>query len=83
MPTKSAALSLVPNVATAKSFIHGGVKSMNVEPRAIRGVARAVKNAPDQFRNGQDDGGGGHPGQGGQRRGSPEPLHELLHDLGS
>ena len=46
MPTNSAALSLVPNVAMAKSFIHGGVKSMNVEPSAIRGVARAVKNAP-------------------------------------
>ncbi|MBD1543319.1 hypothetical protein G9E11_13940 [Arthrobacter sp. IA7] len=39
-------MSLVPNVAIAKSFSHGGVKSMNVEPRANRGVARAVKNAP-------------------------------------
>ena len=46
IPTNSAALSLVPNVAMAKSFIHGGVKSMNVDPRAITGVARAVKNAP-------------------------------------
>jgi hypothetical protein len=46
MPTKSAALSLVPNVAIAKSFIHDGVKSMNVDPRANTGVARAVKNAP-------------------------------------
>ncbi len=36
----------MPNVAIAKSFSHGGVKSMKVEPRAITGVARAVKNAP-------------------------------------
>ena len=46
MPTNRATLSLVPKVAIAKSFIHDGVKSMKVEPRAITGVARAVKNAP-------------------------------------
>src|SRR5450830_601469 len=46
IPAKSAALSFVPKVVTAKSFIHGGVKSMKVEPRAITGVARAVKKAP-------------------------------------
>ncbi len=46
MPTNRASLSLVPKVAIAKSFIHDGVKSMKVEPRAITGVARAVKNAP-------------------------------------
>ncbi|BCW82938.1 hypothetical protein NicSoilE8_06110 [Arthrobacter sp. NicSoilE8] len=37
---------MVPNVAIAKSFNHGGVKSMKVAPRANNGVALAVKNAP-------------------------------------
>ncbi|MDI2023732.1 hypothetical protein PJL18_04280 [Paenarthrobacter nicotinovorans] len=46
MPTNRAALSLVPNVAIAKSFIQGGVKSMKVDPSANTGVALAVKNAP-------------------------------------
>jgi hypothetical protein len=46
IPANSAALSPVPKVAMAKSLSHGGVKSMKVEPSAITGAARAVKNAP-------------------------------------
>ena len=46
MPPEQRGLVWVPNMAIAKSFSHGGVKSMKVEPSAISGVARAVKNAP-------------------------------------
>jgi hypothetical protein len=83
MPAKSAALSLVPNVAIAKSFSHGGVKSMNVEAQGNEGSGAGRKERPQQFRNGKNDGGGGHPGEGRQCGWSPEPPHELLHDIGS
>lgn len=36
----------MPKVSIAKSFIHGGVKSMKVDPIAMTGVALARKKAP-------------------------------------
>jgi len=37
MPTSRAVLSRVPKVATAKSFSHGGVRSINAPPTATTG----------------------------------------------
>src|SRR5690606_11218894 len=41
----NASLSLVPKVAIAKSFSHGGVKSIMVEPSAKNGDEALLKNA--------------------------------------
>ncbi len=40
MPTRSAVLSFVPNQAIARSFSHGGTRSMKAEPIATTGVCR-------------------------------------------
>jgi hypothetical protein len=83
MPTKSAALSLVPNVAIAKSFIHDGVKSMNVDPKGKDRGGAGLKKRSHQLGHGKHDAGRHHTCQCGHGRGTLEQVPKLFHVIHS